>query len=91
MAYHHYDRLTALDASFLELESASVHMHVGSVGIFDPGPLMAPDGQDRLRTRFERWWIRVLKAVGPRFRQRIERTPVDRVHPGAGVERRAHF
>ena len=38
MAYTHYDRLTALDASFLELESESVHMHVGSVGIFDPGP-----------------------------------------------------
>ena len=39
MAYTHYDRLTALDASFLALESSGVHMHVGSVGILDPGPL----------------------------------------------------
>jgi len=74
MAYHHYDRLTALDASFLDLESASVHMHVGSVGIYDPGPLLTPDGQIDFDT--------ILEVVGsglkrmPRFRQRLERTPV---------------
>jgi diacylglycerol O-acyltransferase / wax synthase len=74
MAYHHYDRLTALDASFLDLESSSVHMHVGSVGIFDPGPLRAPDGQIDFDT--------ILEVVDsglkrmPRFRQRLERTPV---------------
>jgi hypothetical protein len=37
--YTHYDRLTALDTTFLDLENEGVHMHVGSVGIFEPGPL----------------------------------------------------
>jgi WS/DGAT/MGAT family acyltransferase len=32
LAYTHYDRLTALDTTFLDLESPTVHMHVGSVG-----------------------------------------------------------
>ncbi len=40
MPYSHYDRLSALDATFLDLESDSVHMHVGSVGIFELGPLV---------------------------------------------------
>ena len=56
MAYSHYDRLTALDAAFLDLESSSVHMHVGSVGIFDPGPLSGDDGSidfDRVLERNE--------------------------------------
>ena len=44
MPYTHYDRLSALDATFLELESPGVHMHVGSVGIFEPGPLATEDG-----------------------------------------------
>ena len=44
MSYTHYDRLTALDGAFLALESANVHMHVGSVHIFEAGPLATPDG-----------------------------------------------
>ncbi len=44
MTYWHYDRLTALDASFLGLEDHSVHMHVGSVGLFDAAPLAGPHG-----------------------------------------------
>ena len=31
------DRLSVLDASFLRMESATVHMHVGGLGIFSPG------------------------------------------------------
>ena len=34
MAYTHYERLTALDSSFLAIEDHNAHMHVGSV----PGP-----------------------------------------------------
>ena len=44
MTYAHYDRLTALDASFLGIEDHSAHMHVGSVGVFDIGPLRGPHG-----------------------------------------------
>ncbi len=40
MPYTSYERLTALDSTFLDLESSGVHMHVGSVGILDPGPLV---------------------------------------------------
>src|ERR1700751_5311806 len=33
------DRLSALDASFLEFEDAVSHMHIGSVGLFEgPAP-----------------------------------------------------
>lgn len=74
MAYQHYDRLTALDSSFLALETPGVHLHVGSVGIFDLGPLLGADGGLDFGT--------ILALVGaglhrtPRFRQRIERVPL---------------
>jgi len=74
MAYSHYDRLTALDASFLDLESPGVHMHVGSVGIFDPGPLAQADGSidfDQI--------LRVAEAGlfrAPRFRQKLAEAPL---------------
>ncbi len=74
MAYTHYDRLTALDTSFLDLETPGVHMHVGSVGIFEPGGLGRPDGG----IDFER--ILELADTGlqraPRLRQKLERIPV---------------
>ena len=73
MSYAYYDRLTALDASFLELESASVHMHVGSVGIFESGSLARPEGGvdfDRICTIVGAGLRRV-----PRFRQKIARVP----------------
>ena len=43
MAYQHYDRLTALDAMFLDLEETHVHMHVGAVALFDAAPLTNAD------------------------------------------------
>jgi diacylglycerol O-acyltransferase len=73
LAYSHYDRLTALDGSFLELESPGVHMHVGSVGIFEPGPLGTPEGGidfDRILTLAEAGLQRA-----PRFRQKLAFTP----------------
>ncbi len=74
MAYTHYDRLTALDSAFLDLETPGVHMHVGSVGIFDPGPLADEEGG----LDFER--VLVLTEAGlartPRFRQKLARAPI---------------
>jgi diacylglycerol O-acyltransferase len=74
MAYHHYDRLTALDTSFLDLEGPGVHMHVGSVGIFDPGPMVDEEG----RLDFEETLGLVEAGLNraPRFRQKLERTPL---------------
>ena len=74
MAYSHYDRLSALDATFLELESANVHMHVGTVGIFAAGSLRTPDGGldiERIRGLAE-----PALRENARFRQRLERVPI---------------
>jgi diacylglycerol O-acyltransferase len=74
MAYSHYERLTALDATFLEVEDQNAHMHVGAVALFDGAPLMAPDGTtdlDRVRRMVQVGLHRV-----PRYQQRLARIPV---------------
>jgi WS/DGAT/MGAT family acyltransferase len=78
MAYSHYERLSALDATFLELESPSVHMHVGCVAIVSGGELGAPGAGldiERIRTLAEPALHRQ-----PRFRQRLAEIPGFR-HP----------
>ena len=72
MTYSHYERLSALDASFLELEDANCPMHVGAVAVFEAGPLSRPDGGFDIE-RFRRFVEAVLQ---PRYRQRIVRMPV---------------
>lgn len=74
MPYSHYDRLTALDASFLALETRSVHMHVGSVGLFEPGRLANEHGGIDFERVLERVGFDLRRA--PRFRQRLERIPL---------------
>ena len=74
MAYTHYDRLTSLDAAFLDLESPSVHMHVGSVGVFDPGPLAAREGGIDFNRVLEVCEAGLVRA--PRFRQKLATPPV---------------
>ncbi len=73
MSYVHYDRLSALDATFLAIESPDVHMHVGAVHLFQGDPLRAADGSldfERIRALSEP----ALRRSG-RFRQRLERIP----------------
>jgi len=74
MSYTHCDRLSALDATFLELESPSVHMHVGSVHLFDGGPLRTSEGGLDIERIFALAEPALRHSV--RFRQRIERIPV---------------
>jgi diacylglycerol O-acyltransferase / wax synthase len=74
MPYTHYDRLTALDTAFLDLESPSVHMHVGSVGIFDGGSLRREGGGLDFEQVLEVAEAGLRRA--PRFRQKLARTPV---------------
>jgi WS/DGAT/MGAT family acyltransferase len=73
MAYAHYDRLTALDDSFLEIEDATSHMHIGAVGVFEAGPLRTRDGGIDVAR------VRALMAAElhriPRYRQRLARVP----------------
>ena len=74
MAYTHYERLSALDASFLGLEDTACHMHIGSVAVLEPGPLATDDGGvdiDRIRALMEAGIHRM-----PRYRQRIARVPL---------------
>lgn len=74
MAYAHYDRLSALDATFLAIEDENVHMHVGAVAIFDARPLTGPHGGLD--------FARIRSLAGPalarsqRFRQRLAHVPV---------------
>jgi diacylglycerol O-acyltransferase / wax synthase len=72
MAQAHGDRLTAVDASFLAQESASSHMHVGAVTIFE-GP--APAYEDlaaHIRSRLH---------LVPRYRQRLAFPPAETGRP----------
>jgi diacylglycerol O-acyltransferase len=64
-------RLSALDASFLEVESPSAHMHVGWAASFAP-----PD--DTLRPSFDALRDHIGSRLGraPRYRQRLARVPL---------------
>jgi diacylglycerol O-acyltransferase / wax synthase len=66
------DRLTGLDSSFLHLENATSHMHVGSVMIFE-GP---PPPYDELIEAFER-----RLPLVPRYRQRLAFVPFGQGRP----------
>lgn len=67
------DRLSALDAAFLDVEDGGAHMHIGALGIFEGGPLVAEDGA----VDFARIRAHVAGSLPkmPRYRQRLERTP----------------
>ncbi len=70
-----YDRLSAQDRSFLDMEAPTAHMHVGGVFVFDKGPLSTPDGQldfDKIQAFLESRLHRI-----PRYRQRIVKIPFE--------------
>jgi WS/DGAT/MGAT family acyltransferase len=74
LSYTHYQRLTALDATFLEIEEPSVHMHVGAVAIFDNAPaLRTPEGA--LDIERVRAYIDGALHEAPRFRQCLDWIP----------------
>jgi WS/DGAT/MGAT family acyltransferase len=70
----HADRLSALDAAFLAIETPGSHTHVGAVLIFEGGPLCLPNGG----VDFERLvkYVEVVLAKEPRYRQRLARVPL---------------
>src|SRR5467141_15316 len=68
-----YERLSAMDASFLGIEGQAAHMHVGAVMLFDAAPLRLPDGGidiDRIRRA-----VHARLHLVPRFRQRVAYVP----------------
>ncbi|HXW58563.1 MAG TPA: wax ester/triacylglycerol synthase domain-containing protein, partial [Solirubrobacteraceae bacterium] len=64
-------RLSALDASFLALETSTAHMHVGWVATFDAPAGGPPPSFSDLRDHIER---RLGRA--PRYRQKLRSVPL---------------
>jgi WS/DGAT/MGAT family acyltransferase len=74
VAYAHYDRLTALDAMFVDFEQSNVHMHVAAIALFEAAPLTTSDGTlDLARIRAA---IEAALCDSPRFRQKLAWVPL---------------
>ncbi len=69
-------RLSSLDASFLEAETASAHMHVGWAALFDPP-------EDGPRPTFDDLLAHVASrmARAPRYRQKLAEVPLGAADP----------
>jgi hypothetical protein len=72
MAQDHFDRLTAVDASFLHQEGPVSHMHVGAVTIFEGPPPPFEEFLDGLRERLH---------LVPRYRQHLSVPPLETGRP----------
>jgi len=68
-----YERLSALDATFLDVESKAAPMHVGAALIFDAKPLTLDHGGLDIE-RLTRYTEAALDSI-PRYRQRVEWVP----------------
>jgi WS/DGAT/MGAT family acyltransferase len=68
-----YDRLGALDETFLYLESAETPMHLAAVAIFEREPLYGADGRFRLDD--VRALVTSRLPLIPRFRRKIAYVP----------------
>lgn len=75
MLHHNYERLSALDNSFLVLEGANTPMHVGSTAVFDAAPLLGRGGG----VDFERFARHVASRLHliPRYRQKLAYVPLE--------------
>jgi WS/DGAT/MGAT family acyltransferase len=73
VAYAHFERLSAMDLSFLAMEDGRAHMHIGAVSIYDATPLRSADGG----IDFERVlsFTEAQLHKFPRFRQRLDWVP----------------
>ncbi len=70
----HYDRLTALDNSFLLLEKPNAYTHVASTQIFDAGPLRLEDGGIDFEA-IKKAHACILHRI-PRYRQVLQWVPM---------------
>src|SRR5919198_110318 len=72
MAPQHMDRLRSVDVSFLANESASSHMHVGGILIFEGPPPSYDDLLEHIPSRLH---------LVPRFRQKLSYPPLQSGRP----------
>jgi WS/DGAT/MGAT family acyltransferase len=75
MPRYSYDRLTALDNSFLLLEKPNAYMHVASTGIYQMGPLKTPEGGVDIEL-IKRGITGALHRI-PRYRQKLAWIPLE--------------
>jgi diacylglycerol O-acyltransferase len=68
-----YDRLSALDETFLHLERPETPMHVGAIAILERAPFYGPDG--RIRLGHVRALVASRLSLIPRFRRRVMTVP----------------
>lgn len=68
-----YDRLSALDETFLHLERPETPMHVGAIAILEREPFYGPD--DRFRLDDVRALVQSRLSLIPRFRRRVMHVP----------------
>ena len=74
-----YDRLSALDASFLHLERLETPMHVGAVSIFEGASFF--DDSGRFRLAETRRLVGSRLHLIPRFRKQIMTVPFEQGRP----------
>ncbi|MGB5704875.1 MAG: wax ester/triacylglycerol synthase family O-acyltransferase [Polyangiales bacterium] len=68
-----HERLSALDATFLDVEAETAPMHVGAALLFDAKPLLLQHGGLDIE-RLTRYTEAALDSI-PRYRQRVEWVP----------------
>jgi diacylglycerol O-acyltransferase len=74
-----YDRLSALDASFLHLERLETPMHVGALTVFEGASFFSPEGRFRIGAVRELVESRLHRI--PRFRKRAQPVALEAGHP----------
>jgi len=78
MSNYAYDRLTAADNAFLDLEAGKAHMHIAATAILETGSLAnAAGGVDIERIRD---YVASRLHLIPRYRQRLTYVPLEN-HP----------
>ena len=70
-----YERLSALDSSFLHFEGPNTPMHVGGTVVFDAGPLVTAEGGVDIKRIHAHIASRL--HVVPRYRQRLAYVPIE--------------
>ena len=78
MPRYAYDRLSALDNSFLVLERPNAYMHVASTQVHELGPLKRPDGG--VDAAAIKRLIGATLHLIPRYRQKLQYIPLEN-HP----------
>jgi len=75
------ERLHGLDAAFLALETATMHLHVGAVLVFDPDAVEGGDEGPGLRYERLRSLVEERLHLVPALRRRVVRVPFGLHHP----------